>query len=254
VRKVRAGRRGIGAGRAQKSAASESDRPRAAARTQFSAHPRHLLEALLRYPSQKLVTRKPIKTDVAIDWAVGGIREWVVNFPYAFEKGARGKKPPQRMAHVSRHYSTDRSISQPDQPQTDRQYLHVAGHHRGRFWSDAVSRTCGRLLCRPRGTISIWRTGGIKRRRAQARSIRFRPRRATFRSEATHPSGRPASVADDHRPVNVAAVGLPSGESTQPSPIRAFLSMMACLIWHRLPIPSRGRPFSIFPSWCSSVS
>jgi hypothetical protein len=68
------------------------------------------LEALLRYPSQKLVTRKPLKTEVVIDWAVGGIREWVCNFPYAFEKGSRGKKPPQRMAHVSRHYSTDRSV------------------------------------------------------------------------------------------------------------------------------------------------
>jgi hypothetical protein len=68
------------------------------------------LEALLRYPSQKLVTRKPIKTEVDIDWAVGGIREWVCTAPYGFEKGVRGKKPPQRMAHVPRHYSTDRSV------------------------------------------------------------------------------------------------------------------------------------------------
>jgi hypothetical protein len=68
------------------------------------------LEALLRYPSQKLVTRKPLKTEVVIDWAVGGIREWVCTSPYAFEKGSRSKKPPQKMAHVSRHYSTDRSV------------------------------------------------------------------------------------------------------------------------------------------------
>ena len=68
------------------------------------------LEALLRYPSQKSVTRKPRKTEVVIDWAVGGIRDWVVHYPYAFEKGARGQRAPQRLAHVSRHYSTDRSV------------------------------------------------------------------------------------------------------------------------------------------------
>ena len=68
------------------------------------------LEALLRYPSQKLVTRKPLKTEVVIDWAVGGIREWICTSPYGFEKGVRGKKPPQKMAHVTRHYSTDRSV------------------------------------------------------------------------------------------------------------------------------------------------
>jgi len=68
------------------------------------------LEALLRYPSQKSVTRKPLKTEVIIDWAVGGIRDWVVHYPYAFEKGARGERVPQRLAHVSRHYSTDRSV------------------------------------------------------------------------------------------------------------------------------------------------
>jgi len=68
------------------------------------------LEALLRYPSQKLVTRKPLKTEVVIDWAIGGIREWVCNFPYSFEKGTRGQKAPQKMAHVPRHYSTDRSV------------------------------------------------------------------------------------------------------------------------------------------------
>ena len=68
------------------------------------------LEALLRYPSQKMVTRKPLKTEVVIDWAVGGLKEWVCNFPYAFEKASRGKKPPQRMAHVTQHYSTDRSV------------------------------------------------------------------------------------------------------------------------------------------------
>lgn len=67
------------------------------------------LEALLRYPGQKSLTRKPVKTDVVIDWAVGGIREWVCNFPYAFEKPVKGKKTPQRMAHVTKHYSTDRS-------------------------------------------------------------------------------------------------------------------------------------------------
>jgi hypothetical protein len=68
------------------------------------------LEALLRYPSQKSVTRKPLKTEVLIDWAVGGIRDWVVHYPYSFEKADGGPRLPQRMAHVSRHYSTDRSV------------------------------------------------------------------------------------------------------------------------------------------------
>jgi hypothetical protein len=68
------------------------------------------LQALLRYPSQKSVTRKPIKTEVVIDWAVGGVRDWVVHYPYAFEKAGHEKRAPQRMAHVSRHYSTDRSV------------------------------------------------------------------------------------------------------------------------------------------------
>ena len=68
------------------------------------------LEALLRYPSQKSVSPKPTKTEVVIDWAVGGIREWICHYPYAFEKAGRGKRPPQRMAHVTRHYSTDRSV------------------------------------------------------------------------------------------------------------------------------------------------
>lgn len=67
------------------------------------------LEALLRYPSQKSLTRKPVRTEVVIDWAVGGIREWVCNYPYSFEKPAKGRKIAQKMAHVSRHYSTDRS-------------------------------------------------------------------------------------------------------------------------------------------------
>ena len=66
------------------------------------------LEALLRFPSQKGVTRKPLKTEVLIDWAIGGIREWIVHSPYAFEKAVGGRSP-QRMAHVPRHYSTDRS-------------------------------------------------------------------------------------------------------------------------------------------------
>jgi len=68
------------------------------------------LEALLRYPSQKSVSAKPLKTEVVIDWAVGGIREWVCHYPYAFEKPGRGQRAPQRMAHVTRHYSTDRSV------------------------------------------------------------------------------------------------------------------------------------------------
>ena len=68
------------------------------------------LEALLRYPSQKSVTRKPLKTEVVIDWAVGGIREWVCHYPYVFEKAGRGRKAPQRMAHVTRHYTTDRTV------------------------------------------------------------------------------------------------------------------------------------------------
>ena len=68
------------------------------------------LEALLRYPSQKSVTRKPLKTEVVIDWAVGGIREWVCHYPYTFETAVKNRKAPQRMAHVTRHYSTDRSV------------------------------------------------------------------------------------------------------------------------------------------------
>ena len=68
------------------------------------------LEALLRYPSQKSLTRKPLKTQVVIDWAVGGIRDWACNFPYSFEMGAAARKPSQRLAHMSRHYSTDRSV------------------------------------------------------------------------------------------------------------------------------------------------
>lgn len=68
------------------------------------------LEALLRYPSQKSLTRKPLKTQVIIDWAVGGIRDWACNFPYSFETAAAGKGPAQRLTHVPRHYSTDRSV------------------------------------------------------------------------------------------------------------------------------------------------
>jgi hypothetical protein len=66
------------------------------------------LEALLRYPSQKSVSPKPVKTEVVIDWAVGGIREWICHYPYAFEKAGKGKPAPQRLAHITRHYSTDR--------------------------------------------------------------------------------------------------------------------------------------------------
>ena len=68
------------------------------------------LEALLRFPSQKSVAPKPLKTEVIIDWAVGGIREWICHYPYAFEKGGRDQRVPQRLAHVTRHYSTDRSV------------------------------------------------------------------------------------------------------------------------------------------------
>ena len=68
------------------------------------------LEALLRYPSQKSITPKPTKTEVVIDWAVGGIRDWAVHYPYVFEKGTRTRTAPQRMAHITRHYSTDRSV------------------------------------------------------------------------------------------------------------------------------------------------
>jgi len=87
--------------------------PRAIARTLQLGHNflRTLdicLEALLRYPSQKSLTRKPLRTQVVIDWAVGGISEWACNFPYSFETGTEGKKPPPRLAHVSRHYGTDR--------------------------------------------------------------------------------------------------------------------------------------------------
>jgi hypothetical protein len=71
------------------------------------------LEALLRYPSQKSVSRKPLKTEVVIDWAIGGIRDWMTHSPYAFEatgSKSNASRTPQRMAHVSRHYSTDRSV------------------------------------------------------------------------------------------------------------------------------------------------
>lgn len=68
------------------------------------------LQALLRYPDQKSVARKPLRTEVVIDWAVGGVRDWIVHYPYSFEKPGRDGRAPQRMAHVSRHYSTDRSV------------------------------------------------------------------------------------------------------------------------------------------------
>jgi hypothetical protein len=68
-------------------------------------------EALLRFPSQKSVAAKPTRTDVAIDWAIGGIRDWEVHYPYAFEQPGRNKKTaPQRLAHANRHYSTERSV------------------------------------------------------------------------------------------------------------------------------------------------
>jgi hypothetical protein len=66
-------------------------------------------EALLRYPSQRSLARKPLETEVAIDWAIGGIRDWVVQYPYSFENQLK-ENPGQRMAHVTRHYSTDRSV------------------------------------------------------------------------------------------------------------------------------------------------
>lgn len=68
------------------------------------------LEALLRFPSQKSITAKPTRTEVAVDWAVGGIRDWAVHYPYSFEQPGRGRKPAQKLAHVPRHYSTDRSV------------------------------------------------------------------------------------------------------------------------------------------------
>lgn len=68
------------------------------------------LEALLRFPSQKGVAPKPLKTEVLIDWAVGGIREWAVHYPCSFEKPDAHGRAPQRLARVMRHYSTDRSI------------------------------------------------------------------------------------------------------------------------------------------------
>jgi hypothetical protein len=68
-------------------------------------------EGLLRFPSQKSLTSKPTRTDVAIDWAVGGIRDWAVHYPYGFEKGHQNKgSGVQRLAHASRHYSTDRTV------------------------------------------------------------------------------------------------------------------------------------------------
>jgi hypothetical protein len=66
-------------------------------------------EAMLGYPSQKSLTRKPREIDVVIDWAVGGIRDWAVHYPYAFEPGTKDN-PGQRMAHVASHYSTDRMV------------------------------------------------------------------------------------------------------------------------------------------------
>ena len=66
-------------------------------------------EAMLGYPSQKSLARKPREIDVIIDWAVGGIRDWAVHYPYAFEAGPKDK-PGQRLAHVANHYSTDRTI------------------------------------------------------------------------------------------------------------------------------------------------
>lgn len=66
-------------------------------------------EAMLRYPSQKSLTRKPADIDVVLDWAVGGIRDWALHYPYAFEPGTKDN-PSQRLAHVSRHYSTDRTV------------------------------------------------------------------------------------------------------------------------------------------------
>ena len=71
------------------------------------------LEALLRYPSQKSLSSKPIKTEVMIDWAIGGIRDWLTHYPYSFERPSprnTASRPPQRMAHTTRHYSTDRSV------------------------------------------------------------------------------------------------------------------------------------------------
>ncbi|HEX3729610.1 MAG TPA: hypothetical protein VHV47_07380 [Opitutaceae bacterium] len=66
-------------------------------------------EAMLGYPSQKSLTRKPREIDVVIDWAVGGIRDWAVHYPYAFEPGTQAN-PGQRLAHVTSHYSTDRVV------------------------------------------------------------------------------------------------------------------------------------------------
>ncbi|MGH7996474.1 MAG: hypothetical protein ACREFX_08995 [Opitutaceae bacterium] len=66
-------------------------------------------EAMLRYPSQKSLTRKPSEIDVVIDWAIGGIRDWAVHYPYAFEPGTK-ENPAHRPAHVGRHYSTDRTV------------------------------------------------------------------------------------------------------------------------------------------------
>jgi hypothetical protein len=66
-------------------------------------------EAMLRYPSQKSLTRKPTEIDVIIDWAIGGIRDWAMHYPYAFEPGTKDN-PSQRLAHVGRHYSTDRTV------------------------------------------------------------------------------------------------------------------------------------------------
>jgi hypothetical protein len=66
-------------------------------------------EAMLGYPSQKSLTRKPREIDVIIDWAVGGIRDWAVHYPYAFEGGSKDA-PGQRLAHTHSHYSTDRMV------------------------------------------------------------------------------------------------------------------------------------------------
>jgi hypothetical protein len=66
-------------------------------------------EAMLGYPSQKSLVRKPREIDVVIDWAVGGIRDWAVHYPYAFEPGTK-ENPGQRMAHVNTRYATDRVV------------------------------------------------------------------------------------------------------------------------------------------------
>ena len=66
-------------------------------------------EAMLGYPAQKSLARRPREIDVIIDWAVGGIRDWAVHYPYAFEPGSKDN-PGQRLAHVSTRYPTDRMV------------------------------------------------------------------------------------------------------------------------------------------------